>query len=836
MSPPDTKPPRITFQRTLPPSSMRAVTAPVHTTPTPVSHAPIMPTSPEDIYVSPEEAVDATGASRLLGWQRFLTVPPALRTWLTNTMIHIEMILQFLSNLTADELTPGLQAQLKGLSKSLGNMVTNFQSPYMNNGLDPLLEVQRLQDDIFREGGGEAARSTINMTDANSRDKSGELGDLFKNVIVNWLHDIYGRRQVSLNPEGTTFMVIDIPRHRVVDNASRQITEIIQGMEASGRTLPEGFVPRVVSMFMKFSEGDIDLTELTSDLDQQRVQEIGPVKAIVESKNKEKILALQQRIIAYIERSLRIMAVANTIAEKASEAGNYDLIERIGIRLIQSGTLVFEAPDIGRLFEDPYFAEKYRIGEGYVPATRYFSLPYELFGSGSNEIPFLAGPEDAHLSGALSYLFRLLPRHGHEYGRIDHLKRDDDPGGALQILQAALLAAADAQTRGEKEAAVEAIHAAIPAFAKILELGRSARANTRNEAVAKFEQPVILHDRTERIDSYFFENMALRPEENVHLAIIEVDDLKAFLKKYGVSESDAYFWTIPDAFIWAAGVMNIEMNPQFITQVGGDLMAIALPTVDKDGNPVDINKFMKKVRDWIYFTYSNMPFQAEGKVQVPNGGGTDRYDRIPLWRVSGKVLPFLNVPTGGAPYERTLTISAIGTTVRTPRTEEDRAHLREAIFNMGKIVQYLKGITAPNKDAYAFVPAENILKTPPQAITGFNVEERRGGLEGQLAGIWGDVWDRLSEGIRTYFVDQLRPTYETAAGPFWPVPNLIAGSMPAEITGVHDEEITSAEDVTSEEITSVEEEQLIGEDFSEDYLPIPEWPIVPAIEPFPVAI
>jgi len=672
----------------------------------------------------------------LSGWRRFLAIPPPLRTWLTTQMIYVEETLDFLKKLKPEDLTPEVKQQLVDIIWQLEVIVHDLQSPYLENGSLSLLGVERLQNLLFRVGAGSILRVNINMTDANKLDTSGRLGTAFKNMVLTWLQKEFGVRHVSLNPEGTSFLAINVGPHEISCSLSRFDREIkfllmqedVQKQYEFDPKRLADFNPLATSMFLKVTAEGLDVDE------------------IVKTGDKQLILDLQRQMMTRIVHSLRLLAAGVTAVEKEGP-------EKFGLTAFAGGLSVFDGSQLPKFpgmagFEK--FQEYLSLGIGYYPAAEYHS--------------HLDG--DDQLVTADENL-EIHPRKAHKYGWLDHQEREGDGGGASQVLTKAINAVVAAQSQDEKEKALKALQDAVAQFAIISTIAEEAEANPRNRRLSKWIQEVRLHDGTKRLDSYFFEKIALRPESTIHIIVFEVDSFKAFLAAHPMDEADSNNWGITDQFFIVAKKRSLD--PPIITQVGGDLFAAAEPPVDKSGRPVDLADYIPQILKRVAGVYQDKPFQDYAKVEVPNGNGK-RVERWPLWRVGNDIVPSMTQPKGGKPFIRTLSISAVGTTIPRPRSSTHMKLFFNMINNMAKMVDDLKERVPPyRKGRFAVVSPEQLQEPSPLAgyyvpkeariegarVADFEVMGDGGEVDQSLRAVWGDEWTRLPSEMRRNFIDRL---------------------------------------------------------------------------------
>jgi hypothetical protein len=708
-----------------------------------------LPAFPSDEYVETKD--DRTLANR--SWQRYLSVPPVLRTWLTNAMIYLERVVVFLFNLEPMHITPVMQAKLGELSDTIELILHDFQSPYFDNASLSTLGLERIQNTLFRAKRGTITRININMTDANKLDPTGNLGSAYKYSVLSWLQENFGIRKVSLNPEGTSFMVLDEMPHRMAENLNRFSREIMQRLKLRivqqlyqyDRNILSRFEPKAVAMYTDISADGLDIDETLETFDRQL------------------ILDLQDRVIARIEESLRILAVGADIAEKDPAS--------IGL---QAGLAVYNAADLPLApAKTGYelFRHRRYLGQGYVPASVHWSK----FVS----VPF--APRNA----PTEKMWRR-PRVGHEYGRIDHPSRPGDKGGALQQLQDVLRRISQAKTTDEIAIAMKDMEAAVGNFGHVLNLGEMARANSRNPALIKYLQQVKFHDRTRRNESYFLENVALSPEPDVHMIVVEIDSFKAFSSRYPIDEEDSNFWGVFDQFFWVAKRMNLRAP--IISQVAGDLIAVAVPTKNMSGGAVDIEDFIRQIQQRVKNIYGDKPFQDTAKTVVPNGqNGTQKVVRKPLWiNSNGEITASDTKPEGSEPYMRTLTISAVGMTIATPKTAADRIDFFRRIHTLASRVEALKEETSPAKGAYRILRED---KTPQLSIADFEDHDKEtegpavflpretagidfnrlsmmDAINSQLEILIGDEWRKIPSDVKQIVLEHWTVLQQISGGPY----------------------------------------------------------------------
>ncbi len=698
------------------------VAAPANAAPTSTAepeHSSAAPMS--DRFVSiPPPSVSQTS------WKQYVNVPQPLRTWLTHAMMYVENTIEFLQNLQVSDLTPEMQHLLRSLGKELELIVEDLKSPYLDNGSLSLLGLERIQNMLFRVGHGSIMRVNINMTDANKIDPSGNLGTAFRQVVLEWLQDKFGNVHITQNPEATSFLAIDVRKHVIDDQMGRFARDIEARLRREEITkqynlqpaMLDAFQPRATGMVMRLTGEGLTIQET------------------LDTRDRALIMDLQERMISRIEESLRLLAVSSTLAEKRPEAIN-----------LASGAAVYSVTDLPltpgtRGYE--LLKEQYKLGLGYVPASVHF-------------------PHRAREASATDVRMRQHPRHGHNFGQIDHPKRPGNSGGALQILQKALNEAAVASDDFEKQDALSRIQEAADRFSPTLSIGRMARANPRNPLFVKWEQLIHLSDGTHFMDPYFLENLAMRPEPSIHLAMVELDSFKAFSLAYPVDEGDSHFWGIFDAFFDVAHEMRID--PPILTQVAGDLVAAAIPTVDQDGNPTNLERFLKHVQHHVVEAYRDKPFQDYTKREVTDEKGT-RVERWPLWQIGDLTFPFVTRPKHGKAYMRTLSITAVATTIERPTKASDGEALMRLKDEMASQIEVLKEKLAPQKGGFALMTPPPTTKKERSRNTGYFMprtdQEGKAGMhrfasiiDRQLHTAWGEHWDKLDRSTKKSFLSRL---------------------------------------------------------------------------------
>jgi hypothetical protein len=677
------------------------------------------------------------GKGTVQGWRRMLQVDPSIRSWLSTAMIYIESTLHFLDHLTAEQITPELQTKIPHLSDMFEEIVHDLKSPYLDNGSLSLMSLERIQNLLFRDKRASMMRLHINMTDANKLDPSGNLGTAYKRAVLEWLQEEFGQRNISLNPEGSSFLAINVSRHAIscsVGRFDREIKYALRSPEIYERygfdaKLIDDFAPSAKSMFMTIDTEGLHINE------------------VLTSKDPDAILDLQAQIIGRIEESLRVLAVGTTLAERDPAS--------IGMA---AGASVYNHTDLPLIPGKAGYEvlkKNIELGLGYVPPSRYQS-------SSSIGTP------------NIDEKFQRHPRYAHDFGRLDHPERADTPGGALQILQRALLHLSSADSASEINRALEGLKEAMDLFELALDIGRMARSNPRNPAFIKWMQEIKLSDRSNLMDSYFIERVALRPEAQVHLVVMEIDSFKAFSTTYAVDETDSNFWGLFEPFFAEAKARGIDQP--LITQVAGDLVALALPIVDADDRAVDINEFVTAAQQRVEKKYQDKPFHDMAKVKLRNGKGA-RIERQPLWQRGFAVFPSSTQPSNTDPFMNTLSVTAIATTAPTPRDADDMREWVRNINDIAKEIEALKESTAPNKGGYGFRPfAENDgLKPPPEPMgsvypagSAVKIDRRadrfRASIERQLEEAWGEDWTTMPLPAQNSFIGGLQSRAESSPG------------------------------------------------------------------------
>lgn len=689
-----------------------------------------------ELYRIHEVSQDSSYASiSFAGWRKFEAVPPQLRSWLTDSMMEVDGILKWIMGLNTGDLTPETLQKLAEVGDRLEEITHNIQSPYFDNGAQSMLGLERLQNLMFRVGHGTVLRVNINMSLANKLDPSGRLGTAFKYAVLQWLQKEFGMRHVSQNPEGTSFLAINVGPHEIscsLGRFAREIKYLLKRKEMQKQydfdpNLLDYFVPQATSMFMNVNAMGFEVEE------------------ILKTQDKQMILGLQNQIITRIEESLKLLSVGTMLAEK--DPGSIGL---------QAGLAVYNAADLpmfpGKLGYER-LQHEFANGTAYVPSAQYHSP--------MDGREFFPSPDDK---------LTIHPRLAHNYGRLDHPIREGDEGGALQMLMNAIQTLKLAQTEDERSVALAVLRGAAEWYSIIFGIGDAARTNARNPIFTKWIQEVNLNDGTKRLDYYFLENVSMRPEANVHLIVAEVDSLRAFSLVHPADEMDSNFWAIWVQFMWEAKKRSID--PPALSQVGGDLIAIVLPVVDKKGNPVDIADYISHVQKRIVGLYSTKPFQDYAKVEIPNGMGK-RVERWPLWIVGDKLVPSLTKPAGGRPYIRTLSISAVGTTIPTPSSPLDIGPFFSTVSDLAVRVDELKDRTAPKKGQYQIVSLEQITIAVTPSVMGYFIPRETSSQSAQLLAFvsaideelvagWGEPWSNLAGAVRRDFIVRLAAMMRTA--------------------------------------------------------------------------
>jgi len=709
------------------------------------------PSSPPDSPTSVDEFVSIEdgnpnhfylGKGEAQGWRRMLKVHRSLRSWLSGAMIYVENTIDFLNDLTVEDISHDLKKKLPLVSAMLEEIVQDLKSPYIDNGSLSLLALERIQNLLFRDKQASMLRLNINLTDANKVDTSSNLGTAYKHAVLEWLQKEFGERHISLNPEGSSFLAINVSRHEISCSLGRFAREILYRLRHPEMYERYEFDPAVLDHFVPSATG-MFLTMGTEGLE---------VDEVVESGDAEATLELQKRMIGQIEESMRLLAVGSTLAEK----------DPASIGLI-SGMGVYDADDLPLLPGKPGYEilkEKLELGTGYVPPSVYRS-------------EFTRG------TPTMDEEFRIHPRFGHDFGHLDHPERkdtpggkDDTPGGALQLLQKAILALSAAEGEEEIEFALETLKKTTRRFSLALDLGRIARSNPRNPAFVKWIQEVKLSDGTKLQDPYFVERVSLRPEKIVHLITLEIDSFKAFSDTYPVDEADSHFWGVFDPFFEEARERGIDQP--LITQIAGDLVALAVPVIDSEGNAVDIEEYVTSAQQRIKEKYKDMPFQDRAKVKVKNGNGY-RIERLPMWQKGNMVTSQERQPKGAEPFLTTLTVTAVATTAETPRTSHGRKLWEDNIALMASKIEALKEEKRPHKGGFALHDFDDSQELP-DARTSFAGIYRIGTLEkrdliaerfdvavdGQLSEAWGEDWTGMESQGKAKFLGILRTRAESS--------------------------------------------------------------------------
>ncbi len=655
-----------------------------------------------------------------------MNVPPELRTWLTDRMMEVKNTLGLLTYFQEEGVTPEMKGQLAAIVDRLEVIVHDLQSPYFDNGSLSLLGLERSQNKLFRAGHSSMMRVNINMTDANKRSQA--LGTAFKYVVLEWLQREFGIRSVSVNPEGTSFLVINVTPDEIscaLRRFTQEIklkleTEEIQKRYGFDSTLLDRFTPSSAAMVMDLTTEGFAITETLMTGDRRMIMD------------------LQNKIITLIEDAQRLLAVGTTLIEKEGP-------EAFGMKAMFGGMSVFNAADLPMTPQMTGYDRLQmglRIGLGYVPAAEYVS-PLDdrmmIFPAADGKLTF-------------------HPRFAHNYGLLYAL--------AMARLKDAVKKIQDAATPEQTEAALITLKDAVESFTIIFTIGEIARTNPRNRLFTKWIQNVELHDGTKKAEYYFLEEVSMMTGpnmHNVHMTVWEIDSFKAYSSVYPVDETDSNFWGIFDQFVWVAKERGID--PPVMTQMAGDLVAVAISTVDQQGRSVDLADFISRVQKRIAGVYGNKKFQDTRKVEVPNGHG-NRVERQPLWLVGDEFVASWTQPPGSRPYLRTLSVSAVGATIPIPRTSLDIAPFFAIMDNLARRVDTLKDETSPQKGQYRIVSTEQTElqaeQAPISSVTGYYIPREVSShsaelvsfiarIDDELTEIWGEPWSSLSADVKRAF-------------------------------------------------------------------------------------
>jgi hypothetical protein len=652
-------------------------------------------------------------------------------------MIYVEKAIEFLKGLTVDDLTNEFQEKMRFIGPALEEIIHDLRSSYLNNGSLSLLGAERIQNLLFRDGKGSMFRFNINLTDANKIDPSGNLGTAFKHAVLEWLQYEFGVRRISLNPEGSSFLAINVSRHEMSSSLGRfereirhrlMLPEMCKRFEYEASLLRD-FTPSVVGMFMTIDDEGLG------------------IQNILDGGNANAILRLQRRVINRIANSLRLLAVGSTLVEKDPAS--------IGLK---AGLVLYDVADLPSKPEDEgydIFQEQLTLGLGYVPPSIYRSEFLDETFSTDNRI------------------MAAYPRIAHDFGHLDRPAREGDEGGTLQILMKAIDEASNASSYKQKKAALRRLHKATGRFARALDLGHVASLNPRNHLFVKWIQKVKLSDGTALLDSCFIEKAALRPEDKLHLVLFELDSFKAFSSKYGVDEYDTAFWAVFDHVFSVA--RDLSIDKPLISQVAGDLVVAAVPILDLNGDRVDIKDFVKMVQGRIAVAYRDRPFHDYAKKEMPSGDEKGkRVERWPLWKRGRKVFLSQKKPRDAKPYMNTLSVSVVATTVSTPRIGYDLQMYSRIIEEMAENVERLKQDAAPEKGGFSYFEEVVLAPTEPPGpstvptnISDLHRASKRRGpeasvikrfersIDAQFYKAWGDRWRRFDKGFRDEVIGRL---------------------------------------------------------------------------------
>lgn len=726
----------------------------------PQAERAVLPHFPHDDYLEPEER------PLLSDVDEFLLVHPQLRTSPTNIAIFERRVGIFLRGLKFADVTPELKEELLRLGEIEEGIVSDLRGQFLDWGALVLLGPEHVQNGVFQTGGAYVFRLNINMTDADRF--SPDFVTAYGEAVLAWLQEEFGPGRVPIydgydfphvtrNPEGSSFMVVGVPKEQIEESMARFADGIRERLRR-----PEGqvghpfdvryvdkFEPRGVGMFM-----EVDADGLGAEVDGRWLG----VNEIVKTGNKALILLLVRDMLSRIEDKLRILGAGANLAEKDPAS--------IGLA---SGLTVYSTRGLPRSSSDTgfeIFMEALKLSKGSVPNGVYTSP--------------VAGRRTGQLNGVL----RRRPRPSHEVGRLKL---------ALVALKVALKRVANADTDEGKKVALSYLKETYRTFSELLlNIAWLARRNPRNMALLKWSQKIKLPDGTIRVEYPFLESLALMPDDSFFLMPIEVDAFKAFSGTYAVDDADSNFWGIFDQFLEAAVELNIE-RPVIdddgerrvrAAQYGGDLGLVAIPKTDLNGKRVDLNKFIALVKGKLHEVYGDKMFQDYGKIPVPNGtNGSVITLRIPLWRVGDNIIASHSQPFGGVPLVRSLTVSVVGTEMPTPRTEADAKLFREVVGSLATLVETVKEWTAPEKNQNVIVSFADVLESMSM-LRG----ERRESSTSHIAGIMrdldqhlgfvlGDEWSGAPARVRAGIFRHVTKTYSQSEGPFMLNPNYVRHTL-----------------------------------------------------------
>lgn len=575
------------------------------------------------------------------------------------------------SRLGAEAAPEAIAGRLRVLSQRLDQVFDHAHHGLLAGGMHPTLGIERAENLLFAQartpekiGQIGIIEVRINLTTANSIDDA--FGDRYLNEVKLWLHNHFGSEPGVVTHGG-------LPTIFRVTTTKDEIE--IAAIMANFRT---DLVPRLVSAGRRFQPdatvGYVSLVAPRVD-DTTSIADILGLPTTTDAERMlrtEKIQAWRQRVLAMIQQAHLQAAVLTAFAESLRREKKLSMADQSRYVFTAHEAEAYRAQNAAL---EARWADYAHRRPGYIPVGA--DVPYLRKG---NIVRALGGPyQSEHIR---------FPRPLHDLGRARHLGGSmggSNGGGYLDRLQQHLDKLVTRVERGGEQMLAESSHdvnnflAAVDQCAHLVALSVWADRDARYpDAYAIGSRDAVEYAHTPFV-------AAVAADQCDHLAVVDVDGLRAFGQAYPPQQRD-------DDYFWLLDVMRKACTERGVAPpilgIRGDTMAIGFHAQTLDGAVLQPDMILDHVQRRVREHFADKPFQDWKKC--------DDGTRRPLWcdpRTS-QAEPVAcwpdQVPDGYVPYLRTLTLTVAYGAMHPLTTREDITHFWDSFLTLSNHNKVLK--------------------------------------------------------------------------------------------------------------------------------------------------
>lgn len=569
------------------------------------------------------------------GVDRYLRLPPELRTHFTDQLYLLDEIAATVTSLKPEQITPEFREQLKGkkvyhdLFRFLTEAYVDLWGLLSEHGDHWALLYNEIQNSLWEEEAPVRVYwADLNMTTINEQDADGTHGDDFLAIVGGQLNSRFGEPNSVRNIQRTSFQFTARSPGTVSTRMNDFTTRVSHGLSSNplaNADVVAGFEPEAVVSEREISRDNLyqyalqkdedidafaavinfgdrfDPAELRSrgiDSARRQLKGISPdFKGIRKSGNPVLIDTLNALIIKAIYEMNGVLAAQNRFFEKTKPHPEDRLLTVEGH---PEPFTVFKEIDLPKVGSPLYQVwESYRQRKaGFVAPGQYFPSRHGVapeaapsFNRGIEDLPLLQIKNADRLHPRALEFLRLAPRLGRIKGEMSH-RREGSPGGANQQFLDRMREVAHLPSDAPPTVVAAALshwqEAALGLSTTYREIHTLAVTDLRYAWAPKHHQifgvprydPQMGVERLFPVQAHFLgQEVALLGYE--YLAALEYDSWSAYQAAYPslATLDDAGFSHVQDAFFIQAHLLRLPAP--LLSAIGGDhkLMAVSDPRV-----------------------------------------------------------------------------------------------------------------------------------------------------------------------------------------------------------------------------------------------------------------